>query len=492
MPLKLIQGKQINVNLTGSFTGSFSGFFNGTGSYATQALSASYALSSSFATNALTASYLSGYVSPFPYTGSAKITGSLEVIGPSTFRGNQTITGSIIFNSGSQITSTYYGNTYPGYIDIVAGAPGGFVELLSYNQSSSVNVDDFSVYITTNSSSLFNLWEFKNDGRLVAPRGIEASSFTGSLFGTSSYATQALSASFAVSSSRAISSSFATTASYVLQAVSASFTTTASFAPLYLPLTGGTINGNLTLNGTASIAFLNVTYESASVIFSSGSNIFGDATNDTQTLNGTVIVSGSQQITGSLNVSQGITGSLFGTASFAVSSSRAVSSSYAISASYAPTAATFPYTGSAQITGSLGITGSLTTTGSDASINGVTVGRGAGTGTSNVAIGTLNLGNNTTGFANTAVGSNAMGVNAGGFANVAVGANALSNVSSGYWNVGIGYNTTLLTNSDTNCIVIGTSAVGLGSNTVVIGDSNITLTALRGNIALGKTSANED
>jgi hypothetical protein len=116
-------------------------------------------------------------------------TGSFATTGSNRFNGNQTITGSIIFNSGSQITSTYYGNNYPGYIDIVAGAPDGFVELLSYNQSSSVNVDDYSVYITTHSGSLFNLWEFKNSGRLVASiaGGIEAPSFTGSLFGTSSW-----------------------------------------------------------------------------------------------------------------------------------------------------------------------------------------------------------------------------------------------------------------------------------------------------------------
>jgi hypothetical protein len=117
-------------------------------------------------------------------------TSSFATTGSNTFIGNQTITGSIIFNSGSRITSTYYGNNYPGYIDIVAGAPDGFVELLSYNQSSSVNVDDYSVYITTQSGSLFNLWEFKNSGRLVASiaGGIEAPSFTGSLQGTASYA----------------------------------------------------------------------------------------------------------------------------------------------------------------------------------------------------------------------------------------------------------------------------------------------------------------
>jgi len=99
------------------------------------------------------------------------------------------------------------------------------------------------------------------------------------------------------------------TASYAIQALSASFAQTASFAPLYLPLTGGTIDGNLTVAGTASISYLNVTFESASVIYSSGSNQFGDATNDVQTLNGTVIVSGSQQITGSLTIAGSITSS---------------------------------------------------------------------------------------------------------------------------------------------------------------------------------------
>lgn len=124
------------------------------------------------------------------------------------------------------------------------------------------------------------------DGLLVNNR-VVAESFTGSLFGTASWANNAL---------------------------------TASFAPAYLPLTGGTINGDVTLNGTASIAFLNVTIQSSSVIYSSGSNIFGDSTQDTQTLVGTVLVSGSQSITGSLIVSGGITGSLLGTSSWAVNS----------------------------------------------------------------------------------------------------------------------------------------------------------------------------
>jgi hypothetical protein len=156
---------------------------------------------------------------------------------------------------------------------------------------------------------------------------------TGSLFGTASWA---VSASWAPVATTAATASFVT-ASNVYgpfgsnSILSSSFAQTASFAPLYLPLTGGTINGNVTVNGTASIAFLNVQYESASVIYSSGSNVFGDATNDIQTLVGTVLVSGSQQITGSLIVTAGITGSLQGTASYAL---QALSSSFASTSSF--------------------------------------------------------------------------------------------------------------------------------------------------------------
>ena len=130
------------------------------------------------------------------------------------------------------------------------------------------------------------------------------------------------------------------TASYALQALSASYAETASYAPAYLPLTGGTINGNVTVNGTASIAFLNVTYESASVIYSSGSNQFGDASNDTQTLWGTVdIKSGPVLVTGSV-IANSFTGSLLGTASYAT---QALSASYAQTASYVQNSQTASY-----------------------------------------------------------------------------------------------------------------------------------------------------
>lgn len=64
------------------------------------------------------------------------------------------------------------------------------------------------------------------------------------------------------------------------------------------------INGNLTVNGTASIDYLYTIYETASVIYSSGSNQFGDAANDTQTLYGYVVIpTGSLTLTGSMYTS---------------------------------------------------------------------------------------------------------------------------------------------------------------------------------------------
>jgi len=94
---------------------------------------------------------------------------------------------------------------------------------------------------------------------------------------------------------------------------------------------GGTqsITGSLNVEGTisatsASFTYVNTVYETASVIYSSGSNQFGDASNDTQTLWGTVkLPSGPLSVTGSVTSTGGFTGSLQGTASFATNAATA-------------------------------------------------------------------------------------------------------------------------------------------------------------------------
>jgi hypothetical protein len=93
-------------------------------------------------------------------------------------------------------------------------------------------------------------------------------SFTGSLQGTASFAT---SASFA---SNATSSSFATTS------------LTSSFA------------NNFTVAGTLTAQTLNVQTITSSVIYSSGSNVFGNSLSNTQVLTGSVSITGSLAVNG--------------------------------------------------------------------------------------------------------------------------------------------------------------------------------------------------
>ncbi len=171
---------------------------------------------------------------------------------------------------------------------------------------------------------------------------------------TASYIQTAQTASYVLN---AVSSSFSNTASYALNAVSSSFSSTASYVnTLNQNLT---LNGDLTLNGTASISYLNVVYETASVIYSSGSNQLGDATNDTQSLIGRTIISGSLEVTGS-SILPLITGSLFGTASWA---NNVVTASYALNALSSSFAQTASYVNPLQqnvyITGSLNMSGSI-------------------------------------------------------------------------------------------------------------------------------------
>jgi hypothetical protein len=70
---------------------------------------------------------------------------------------------------------------------------------------------------------------------------------------------------------------------------SASLAFTASTAPAYLPLAGGTITGDLTVNGTA---YLN-SVVSVTSSYSSGSTIFGDTLSDTHRFTGSVFITGS-------------------------------------------------------------------------------------------------------------------------------------------------------------------------------------------------------
>ena len=198
-------------------------------------------------------------------------------------------------------------------------------------------------------------------GSILASNRIQAPSFTGSLFGTASWAIRALTASLATTASFTISASFATTASFV---ISASFARTASFATTALTASFvNNLNQNLSITGALIL---------------SGSTA------------PELIVIGDTQFTGSITSLYGYTGSLFGTsswairaltaslattasfalsASFATTASFVISSSYALSSSFATTAlsASFATTASFVISSSYALSSSFATTALSAS-----------------------------------------------------------------------------------------------------------------------------
>jgi hypothetical protein len=154
--------------------------------------------------------------------------------------------------------------------------------------------------------------------------------------------------------------------------------------------------------------------------------------------------------------------------------------------------------------------GTNVTTANDASISGLTVGRGAGSDANSTAVGSQALFSNSTGTANTAVGVQALRNNLAGTDNTAVGRLAAQNVkgnfnialgayalqgnassATGIANIGIG--TTALNNftTATNNIAIGDSAmygVATATNSIGIGQSALTVSSGNKNVAIGYES----
>jgi cytoskeletal protein CcmA (bactofilin family) len=271
-----------------------------------------------------------------------------------------------------------------------------------------VNADSASVAI----SASFATTAISSSFATSASQAVSASQAISSSFATSaSLAQNAISASFATTSNTTTSSSFASTASLALNnvltassnndtitftkgdgttftnvinnvsaSISSSFATTASFASNIAnglsPTFANVTASNVLITGTASVALLYTETISSSVIYSSGSNQFGDASNDVQTLYGTFnVVNGPTNFTGSVNSVNGYTGSLQGTASFAnnaTSASVAVSASFATSASQA-VSSSFATTASFALNVTPINTGSFATTGSNTFIGNETI-----------------------------------------------------------------------------------------------------------------------
>ncbi len=106
------------------------------------------------------------------------------------------------------------------------------------------------------------------------------------------------------------------------------------------------------------------------------------------------------------------------------------------------------------------------------------------TGGNNTATGSQALNSNTTGYLNTAVGVGALLNNTAGFANTAIGTSALDNNVSGYYNTAIGFNAGVVSGTLFNTVALGFNAKATASNTIQLGDANVTTINTFGNVTV--------
>jgi hypothetical protein len=95
-------------------------------------------------------------------------------------------------------------------------------------------------------------------------------------------------------------------------------------------------------------------------------------------------------------------------------------------------------------------------------------------GNNNTASGGAALYSNTTGDGNTAIGGEALAFNTSGSSNTAIGAGALSSNSTGEFNTAIGYLANVVSDSLTNATAIGNGAIVESSNTIQLGNTDVT------------------
>ena len=278
--------------------------------------------------------------------------GSVERI--DVVAGNELVVSSSIVNLTGSLHQS--GTFYPDVIDWV---------------NSPIVQNTGSYVLTTNLSGVTQYDSYQNVASALQPYLSTGSVPSGTVSGSA----QIVELGFATTSSvNSLSQSIATTDLGQNNRLGSIESKTGSYATTGSNIFNGnqTISGSLIVTGSitalsASITYLQVTYESSSIIFSSGSNVFGDASNDTQTLWGTIkMPSGPVSITGSLTVSGSVsgsnfTGSLLGTASYAT---QALTSSFSTDFSRTGLIVTGAIATNQRITGSLGVSGSMGVTGS--------------------------------------------------------------------------------------------------------------------------------
>jgi protein-disulfide isomerase-like protein with CxxC motif len=395
----------VDTSVTAStFSGSqFIGNLSGT---ASQATSASLAQTASFVTTAQTASSITTLNQNVVISGSLTLSGSIggavtefTVIGDTILSGSTTINGSTQVTGSLRVSQGITGSLLgtASTASYVETAQTASYVLQAVSASYALNAVSSSYAL---SASYVTLAQTASYVQVAQTAGTASYAFYAANAGSSSWAVQALTASYVAS---AVSASRATSAASADNSTLFNSLSSSQFPQLVVnnTFTGNNVFGNITASNaqfnTASIQYLNVVYETSSIIFSSGSNQFGDAANDVQTLWGTVTLpSGPLQVTGSL-IATNLTGSLNGTnlVAASVANDRLTNSSVTVSAGFGLSGGGAVALGSSVSLSNAGVTSNVAGTG--VAVSGATgavtisIGQAVAT-TSNVQFNSLGVG----------------------------------------------------------------------------------------------------
>ena len=271
----------------------------------------------SFATNALTASYADNVpaTASFATTASYAISASQALNSSTASLATNVVGGAnrILFNSATNTTTTSNNLTWTDNTNLLTlgdatGIAGTISKIALYTSSfggyglgvSPAQLDyvsDGSHVFYKNGVTPTELLRISNTGDVTITGSlIVTAGITGNLSGTSSFATNANNATTASYVLNAVSASFAT------QALSASFASNASTATSASYAATSSFASAFTVAGTLTAQTLNVQTVSSSVVYSSGSNIFGNQLSNTQVFTGSVNITGSLTANGPTTV----------------------------------------------------------------------------------------------------------------------------------------------------------------------------------------------
>ena len=511
-------------------TSSFINFIDLSGSFGRPLSSSGYILAydtGSGAVSWFSTSSLAG----FPFTGSARITGSLDTTGSVEFTGSLDVDGDTKITGSVDVTGSM---NVDGDTKITGSfsTTGSFINFVDLSGSFGRPVSSSGYLLTYDTGSGTVSW-FSTSSLASFPYSGSAR-ITGSLDTTGSVE---FTGSFDVDGDTKITGSVDITGSLEVDGntkLTGSLSTTGSF----INFVG--LSGSFGRPVSSSGYILSYDTGSGTVSWFSTSSLSGFPFTGSARITGSLDTTGSVKFTGSLDIDGDtkLTGSLSTTGSFinfvglSGSFGRPVSSSGYVLAydtgsgtvswfSTSSLGSGFPYTGSARITGSLDTTGSVGFTGSLEVIGlttlkglvyqqnlggstyfgdragetdngaghyntgigqqalsnidyggenvaiGVTAGREITTGEGNVAVGGVTLLNLTTGNYNTALGNRALFTNTTGTRNIAIGQRALYDINPGNNNTAIGTEAgVLVTGNSSGNVFIGNQAGPISPETI--------------------------